>query len=114
VHVDAGRLRALATAGSKRAAAFPEIPTLADLGYSVDGTGWFGLVGAAGLPKPVADKLYATLRQHYIGKPGQASIVASGLEAGDEGPQEFTNRLKSEVARWMQIGTELGVPKGKL
>jgi tripartite-type tricarboxylate transporter receptor subunit TctC len=112
--VDAGRLRALATAGSKRANAFPDTPTLAELGYSVDGTGWFGLVGAAGLPKPVADKLYATLRQHYIGKAGQAAVVASGLEAGDEGPREFTNRLKSEVARWMQIGAELGVPKGKL
>jgi tripartite-type tricarboxylate transporter receptor subunit TctC len=114
VHVDAGRLRALATAGSKRAAVFPEIPTLAELGYSVDGTGWFGLVGAAGLPKPIADKLYATLKQHYIGKAGQAALVAAGLEAGDEGPQEFTTRLKSEVARWMQIGAELGVSKGKL
>jgi tripartite-type tricarboxylate transporter receptor subunit TctC len=114
VHVEAGRLRALATAGAKRATAFPDTPTLAELGYAVDGTGWFGLVGAAGLPKPIADKLYATLKQHYIGKAGQAAIVAAGLEAGDEGPQEFTARLKSEVARWTQIGAELGVQKGKL
>ena len=114
VHVDAGRLRALATAGAKRANAFSDIPTLAELGYNVDGTGWFGLVGAAGLPRPIADKLYAALRQHYIGKAGQAALVAAGLEAGDEGPQEFTARLKSEVARWTQIGAELGVQKGKL
>src|SRR5262249_55591137 len=104
VHVEAGRLRALATAGARRAMAFPDTPTLAELGYSVDGTGWFGLVGASGLPRPIADKLYATLKQHYIGKAGQAALVATGLEAGDEGPQEFTNRLKSEVARGMQSG----------
>jgi tripartite-type tricarboxylate transporter receptor subunit TctC len=114
VHVDAGRLRALATAGSKRAAAFPDIPTLTDLGYPVDGTGWFGLVGPSALPTPVVDKLYLTLKRHYIGKAGQAAIVAAGLEAADEGPMEFTTRLKSEIALWIQIGTELGVPKGKL
>jgi tripartite-type tricarboxylate transporter receptor subunit TctC len=114
VHVDAGRLRALATAGRKRAVAFPETPTLADLGYVVDGTGWFGLVGPSGLPTPIVDKLYLTLKRHYIGKAGQAAIVSAGLEAGDEGPMEFTARLKSEIARWIQIGAELGVPKGKL
>jgi tripartite-type tricarboxylate transporter receptor subunit TctC len=114
VHVDAGRLRALATAGSRRATAFPETPTLADLGYPVDGTGWFGLVGPSDLPMPIVDKLYLTLKRHYIGKAGQAALISAGLEAGDEGPVEFTTRLKSEIARWIRIGAELGVPKGKL
>ena len=113
-YVDAGRLRALATAGSRRAVAFPDTPTLAELGYAIDGTGWFGLVAASGVPKPVIDKLYLTLQQRYIGKAGQAAILAAGLEPGDEGPDAFTARLKSEIARWIAIGAELGVAKGKL
>src|SRR5581483_10955427 len=52
VHVDAGRLRALATAGAKRAMAFPDIPTLQELGFPIVGTGWFGMVAPAGVTGP--------------------------------------------------------------
>ncbi len=114
VHVNAGRLLALATAGSKRAAAFPQIPTLQELGYPVDGTGWFGLVGSSQLPAAIVDKLHLTLAQHYIGKSGQAAIVEAGLEPGDEGPREFKARLAREIARWVEIAAELGIPRNKL
>jgi hypothetical protein len=72
---------------------------------------WFG---PSDLPKTIVDKLYPALKEHYIGKAGQAAIVNEGLEPGDEGLQEFTARLKGEIARWIQIGAELGVPKSKL
>ena len=114
VHVETGRLRALATAGAKRAEAFSALPTLQELGYPIDGTGWFGLVGPSGVPQPVVDKLYAALRQHYIGQSGQAAIVRAGLEPGDEGPAEFTARLKNDIARWKSLAAELGMPKNKL
>jgi len=113
-HVDSGRLRALATGGAKRANAFPDLPTLQELGYPIEGTGWFGLVGPAGMPQPVVDKLYAALKAHYIAKDAQANIIKAGLEAGDEGPAEFGARMKREIARWIRLGAELGVAKNKL
>jgi tripartite-type tricarboxylate transporter receptor subunit TctC len=113
-HVDSGRLRALATGGAKRANAFPDLPTLQELGYPIEGTGWFGLVGPAGLPQPVVDKLYAALKAHYIAKDAQAKIIKAGLEAGDEGPAEFGARMKREIARWVKLGAELGVARNKL
>src|SRR5262245_57000802 len=111
---DAGKLRALATAGAKRATAFPDLPTLAELGLSIEGTGWFGLVGPRDLPKAVSDKLYATLKANYIGKPAQARLVDAGMEPADQGPAEFTTRLKDEIERYIQIGNELGIKKIKL
>ncbi len=114
VHVDSGRLRALATAGAKRALAFPDIPTLQELGYPIVGTGWFGLVAPSGVPQPIVDKLFAALQKSYIGHSGQDAIVKAGLEPGDEGPAEFSARIKNEIERWISLGAELGVKKSKL
>lgn len=111
---DAGKLRVLATAGAKRASAFPDTPTLAELGLPIDGTGWFGLVGPRDLPKAVSDKLYATLKANYIGKPAQTKLVEAGMEPADYGPAEFTARLKDEIERYIRIGAELGIKKIKL
>ena len=111
---EAGKLRALATAGTKRANAFPDLPTLIELGYAIDGAGWFGLVGPRDLPKAVSDKLYATLKANYIGKKAQERLVDAGMEPADQGPAEFTARLKAEIERMIQIGEELGIKKIKL
>jgi tripartite-type tricarboxylate transporter receptor subunit TctC len=111
---DAGKLRVLATAGAKRASAFPDTPTLAELGLPIDATGWFGLVGPRDLPQPVGDKLYATLKANYIGKPAQTKLVDAGMEPADYGPAEFTARLRDEIERYIRIGAELGIKKIKL
>jgi tripartite-type tricarboxylate transporter receptor subunit TctC len=111
--VDAGKLRALATAGSKRALAFPDIPTLEELGYPAYGDGWFGLIGPKNLPKPIVDKLYATFKDHYYGKQPQHSLVARGMEPADDGPEAFRAFLKTDIARWIHAGQQLGIPKIK-
>ena len=94
--------------------AFPQLQTMQELGYPIEGTGWFGLVGPAGMPQPVVDKLYATLKAHYIAKAGQQALIKAGLEPGDEGPAEFAARMKREIARWIRLGAELGMKKSKL
>jgi tripartite-type tricarboxylate transporter receptor subunit TctC len=111
--VDAGKLRALATAGSKRALAFPDIPTLEELGYPAYGDGWFGLIGPKNLPKPIVDKLYIAFKDHYYGKQPQHSLVARGMEPADEGPEAFAAFLKEDIARWIRAGEQLGIPKVK-
>jgi tripartite-type tricarboxylate transporter receptor subunit TctC len=111
--VDAGKLRALATAGFKRALAFPDIPTLAELGYPAYGDGWFGLIGPKNLPRPIVDKLYTAFKDHYYGKAPQHSLVARGMEPADEGPEAFRAFLKEDIARWIAAGEQLGIVKVK-
>jgi tripartite-type tricarboxylate transporter receptor subunit TctC len=112
--VGSGKLRALATAFPKRAMAFPQIPTLQELGYPVDGSGWFGLVGPRDLAPEIVKKLNATIQQNYIGKSGQAALVNAGLEPTSEGPEEFTARMKAAVKYWLSIGADLKIEKNKL
>jgi tripartite-type tricarboxylate transporter receptor subunit TctC len=110
---DAGKLRPLATAGFKRALAFPDLPTLAELGYPAYGDGWFGLIGPKNLPKPIVDKLYTAFKDHYYGKEPQHSLVARGMEPADEGPEAFRAFLKEDIARWIAAGEQLGIVKVK-
>src|SRR5205814_3172242 len=61
-HIRAGRMKALATAMPSRLAELPEVPTLAELGFSGIGTNaWQGMFAPAATPKPVLDKLYGSI-----------------------------------------------------
>ena len=55
--IKAGKLRPLASWGGKRLAAFPDLPTLKELGYNVEYTIWSGLFAPAGTPEPVIKTL---------------------------------------------------------
>ena len=56
-HVDTGRLRLLAVSSAKRVAAYPLVPTLAELGFSqLTGTTWFSISGPAGMPTAVVER----------------------------------------------------------
>ena len=61
VHARSGRLRLLGVSTSKRSAAAPEVPTIAESlpGYEV--SPWFGLVGPAGVPKDIVNRLNQTI-----------------------------------------------------
>src|SRR5882757_6580070 len=57
--IKSGQLRALGTGGAKRSPVLPDVPTIAEAG--VDGylaDNWWGIAAPAGLPAPIADKLY--------------------------------------------------------
>ena len=62
-HVKAGKLRALATWGATRLAAFPEVPTLKELGYDVEYYLWAGLFAPRGIPPAVLKTLRDGTRQ---------------------------------------------------
>ena len=55
-----GKLRAFAITSKKRSPQIPELPTMEELGFpGFEATAWFGLMGPAGLPKPIVDKIHA-------------------------------------------------------
>ena len=61
-HVKAGKIRVLATWGEGRHPAFPDVPTLKELGYDAQFSQWTGLFVPAGTPEPVIEKLRAAAR----------------------------------------------------
>jgi tripartite-type tricarboxylate transporter receptor subunit TctC len=56
-HVDAGKMKLLVTYGERRMSAFPNIPTLKELGYDFVAESFFLLVGPSGIPAPIISKL---------------------------------------------------------
>ena len=62
-HIQAGKLRALAIAATQRLEVLPDVPTMAEAGYPVEASYWFGLVAPAGTPPAVLAKLEKALSE---------------------------------------------------
>ncbi len=100
-HVDSGRLRLLAVSSQRRVAAYPNAPTLAELGYpALTGTTWFSVSGPAGMAPAVVDKLNAEIRRGLQGAPIRAAMAAESMETIDLDAAAFTRFVAGEIARW--------------
>ena len=100
-HVRSGRLRALATGGEKRSPITPDLPTISEAGVpGFVSTGWSGLMAPKGTPKPVFDKLYATLIK-AVNKPATRELMErQGGEPVTSTPAEFISFINEEYARF--------------
>ena len=108
--VKTGKLRALATGTPKRLVAVPELPTVAEAGvpgYAFQA--WFGVVGPAGLPGPVVERLNHDLRQ-VLAMPDirDRMISQGGLEPVGSTAESFTALIPSEIAAWGKLVRETG------
>jgi len=103
-HIKSGRLRALATTGSKRDPLLPELPTLAEAGVPGYESGvWFGLAVAAGTPKEIIAKLNAeavkgTKAPEYVKR-----MTELGYNIMGTSPETMSDMLRAETNRWGPI-----------
>lgn len=108
-HVKAGRLRAIAIGHPKRMSGWPDVPAIAETLPGFSNTTWFGLVGPAGTPKAVVDRINAEMRR-AVANPGFAKqLEALGLEPASSTPAEFRDMIASELKRWTRVIKEAGI-----
>lgn len=102
-HVRAGRLRALATGGAKRSPLMPELPTIGESGVpGYLSSGWMGLMAPARTPKPILDKLLATLTK-VVDLPATRELFErQGADPATSTPAEFKKFVAEEYARFSQ------------
>jgi tripartite-type tricarboxylate transporter receptor subunit TctC len=107
--VKAGRLRALAVGGDKRSPLLPELPTVAESGLQFNTSGWYGLLGPAGLPRALVTKL----RNDTIRALGNADtkerFAALAVDVIGSTPEEFAAQLKQEYAQWGRVVKAAGI-----
>jgi tripartite-type tricarboxylate transporter receptor subunit TctC len=99
-HVEAGRLRALAVVGATRWDAFPDVPTLGELGLGQDwpGSGWFAMFAPAGTPAPVVARLNAAFNDSLAEPETEAALRRLGLRPEALAPEELAQRLAADHA----------------
>ena len=99
-----GQVRPLAVTGDKRSLAFPDLPTVAEAGVpGYSAPTWSSLVGPAGLPQPIVDKLNAALNK-AIQTPGfKSRFAAIGDEPAGGTPQDLADTIARDSAKWKDV-----------
>ena len=109
-HVKGDRVRALAVTTSTRAAAMPEVPTVAESGVpGFETTAWFGVVGPAGMPKDVADRIQASYARALAQPDIKEKLAAQGLTLVGNKPEEFGAYMQAEMGKWAKVIQEAGI-----
>jgi tripartite-type tricarboxylate transporter receptor subunit TctC len=102
-HVEAGKLRALATTGPKRSAQLPNIPTLKEAvpGYEV--VTWYSFVAPAGTPPAIVERLNREISSIIESPEIREKLRAQGVEADPMKPEELAALFRSESAKWAKV-----------
>jgi len=108
--VKAGKARGLAVTGTKRAAALPDVPTVAEAalkGY--EATTWYGYVAPAATPRAIIERLHkATVMVLEMADVRQA-LLDQGIEAAPSSPEQFATYIKSETGKWTKLIKDAGI-----
>jgi len=103
-HIKAGRVRALALTNDKRSELVPEIPTMAELGFKGHEADTIsGMLVPAGTPAAIIKKLHAEMVRALTSPDVKARIAEQGFDMILSSPQEFTEKIKRDVAKWGKV-----------
>jgi tripartite-type tricarboxylate transporter receptor subunit TctC len=91
--VQSGRVRALAVSGAARSPLAPGVPTAREAGIDYELTGWQAMVGPAGLPRPIVDRVNAELRRALADPEVAGRIRAQGNEPAPSTPEELARLI---------------------
>jgi tripartite-type tricarboxylate transporter receptor subunit TctC len=107
-----GRVKALATSEAQRTSAAPDLPTIAEAALPGYATGlWFGILGPAGTPKPIIDKISDAANKALKDPAVLKQLEAQGLNALGGSPDDFSRYIKSESERWTRILRDMDAAK---
>ena len=109
-HIQAGKLRALATTGPKRLDALPQVPTIAEFGYpGFDASNWYAFTAPLRTPPEVVQRLNAALVA-ALNDPGViAQLRKLGLDPAPTSPAEAANYIRKESDKWGALVRKVGI-----
>jgi len=103
-HIRAGKLRALGVTSAKRAAALPDVPTIAEAGVpGYEASSWFGLLAPAGTPAAIVQKLQQSLSRSLAAPDVREKLLGQGADPVGNTPEAFAQYIQDEIAKWAKV-----------
>lgn len=102
-HAKGGRVRALGVSSPKRAAQFPDVPTIAETVPGYETNSWGGVIGPANLPRPVIMKLYAEIKKALAAPAVAERYRQLDTEPDGSGPDAFMTLVRRETPKWGEV-----------
>ena len=104
-----GRMRALGITAPKRSPLVPDWPALSETLPGFDITAWFALLGPAGLPPEVVNKLHGAIAQSLKAPETRDKLATIGIQPMPLNPGELRTFMGSEVAKWVRLVKEANI-----
>ena len=109
-HMKAGKLRALATTGPKRALLLPDVPTVAESGFpGFEAMNWYAFVAPAKTPKDIVDRLNRELVKALNNANVVSLLHQQGLEPSPSSPAELARYIEREYETWGKVVKRAGI-----
>lgn len=111
-HARSGRIKLLAVTSKNRSKALPDVPSLAEVGYpEIDITQWFGIMGKAGTPNDIINRLSAAYNKALADPTVGKRLFSVATEPVGGTPEEMAARMTTEMAVWAKAAKEAGMGK---
>jgi tripartite-type tricarboxylate transporter receptor subunit TctC len=109
-HVQSGRLRALAVMSPERSGAFPEVPTMKEIGLSeLEVETWYGAFAPAGTPAPIVRKINADINSLLKDAQVREVLEKQGMVPRGGPPERLEALVKRELPRWSRVVKAAGI-----
>ena len=108
--VKAGKARALAVTGPKRAVALANVPTVAESGLKgYEATNWYGYVAPPGTPRAIIERLHKATVAVLEMPDVKQTLLDQGIDAAPSTPEQFAAYIRSETDKWTKVIQAAGV-----
>jgi tripartite-type tricarboxylate transporter receptor subunit TctC len=107
-HAKAGRVRGLGVSAPKRAAQFPDLPTIAEAVPGYETNSWGGVIGPANLPKDVVNRLVLEIRKALTAPAVVERYRQLDTEPDGAGPEAFLELVRKETPKWADVVKKSG------
>jgi len=107
--IKGGKLRAVAVTSTTRAAALPDVPTVAESGLpGFESSSWFGILAPAATPKDIIAKINTDVQKWLSTPEAKEKLLGQGAIAAGGSPDDFAKHIQAETAKWAKVVKESG------
>jgi tripartite-type tricarboxylate transporter receptor subunit TctC len=103
-HIEAGKLRAIAIGSRERDPQFPNVPTMAEVGFpDIEAVTWVGMFAPAGTPRSVVERLNTEINRIIKDPEIRAKLTQQGIVPVGGTSEEFGSYISAEIKRWTAV-----------